>query len=39
MVFLPAVGGAVEGSGYVSPVVAYHAGTDRFLIFDVASYK
>jgi hypothetical protein len=28
-----------QGSGHISPVVAYHAGTDRFLVLDVASYK
>jgi len=28
-----------HGSGHISPVVAYHAATDRFLILDVASYN
>ena len=28
-----------EGVGHTSPLGAYHAGTDRFLILDVARYK
>jgi hypothetical protein len=28
-----------EGAGHSSPLGAYHAGTDRFLILDVARYK
>jgi hypothetical protein len=28
-----------EGRGHTSPLGAYHAGTDRFLILDVARYK
>jgi glutathione-S-conjugate glycine hydrolase len=28
-----------EGSGHISPVVAHHHETDRFLVLDVASYK
>jgi hypothetical protein len=28
-----------EGGGHISPVVAYHAATDRFLVLDVASHK
>ena len=27
-----------QGRGHISPVVAYHPGTDRFLVLDVASY-
>lgn len=30
--------GQVE-AGHISPLAAYHAGTDRFLILDVAAYK
>ena len=28
-----------QGSGHISPVVAYNVETDRFLVLDVASYK
>lgn len=28
-----------RGGGHISPVVAYHAGTDRLLVLDVASYN
>jgi hypothetical protein len=28
-----------RGGGHISPVAAYHADTDRFLILDVATYK
>lgn len=28
-----------QGSGHISPVTAYHADTDRFLVLDVAAHK
>jgi len=28
-----------EGAGHISPVSAYHAGSDRFLVMDVAAHK
>ena len=31
--------GVYEGGGHFSPLAAYHAGTDRVLIMDVAAHK